>query len=327
MQTRNLAARAGRWSAQHRKTAILGWLLFVVLATVVGGNVGQKNLEQSAMGNGESKRGMVAIDGADFPDEIGEQVLVQGKNGVDALGAAFEAAVADVVYRLERTAYVKDVESPYAAGNGGQISKDGRSALINFEVAGDEDQVEERVEQSLAATAAAQRANPDLRVEQFGMASAGKALSESFDKDFKRAETLSLPITLTILVLAFGALVAAGLPLLLGITAVMATIGLLGPISQIFPLEEQIASVVLLVGLAVGVDYSMFYVRREMEERDAGKDPEAALQAAAATSGRAVLISGFTVMIAMAGMFITGDPTFMSFALGTIIVVAVAVLG
>jgi hypothetical protein len=183
------------------------------------------------------------------------------------------------------------------------------------------------VEATLAATAAVQRAHPEVRVEQFGGGSANKAITDAFAEDFERAETLSLPITLVILVVAFGALVAAGLPLLLGLTAVAGTIGLLGPVSQLFPLEEQVSSVVLLVGLAVGVDYSMFYLRREMEERDAGRSPQAALEAAAATSGRAVLISGFTVMIAMAGMFFAGNATFVSFAVGTILVVAVAVVG
>src|SRR6201999_2180962 len=180
---------------------------------------------------------------------------------------------------------------------------------------------------SEAAVASLQKAHPDYRIEQFGDASAGKALDASLSKDFQRAETLSLPITLLILIVAFGALVAAGVPLILGLTAVLATLGLIGPISQIFPMDSSINSVVLLIGLAVGVDYSMFYVRRKMEERDAGRSNEAALEFAAATSGRAVLVSGVTVMIAMAGMFLAGSATFSSFAVGTILVVAVAMLG
>ena len=133
-----------------------------------------------------------------------------------------------------------------------------------------------------------------------------------FEDDLKKAETISLPITLVILLLAFGALVAAGLPLLLGLTAVMATMGLVAGVSQLSPATENLSSVVVLVGLAVGVDYSLFYIRREREERRAGRDAEAALAAAAATSGRAVLISGFTVMAAMAGMYFTGDNGFAS---------------
>jgi uncharacterized membrane protein YdfJ with MMPL/SSD domain len=171
------------------------------------------------------------------------------------------------------------------------------------------------------------RAHPRLRIEEFGVASADKALSKAFEDDFRRAETLALPITLVILVLAFGALVAAGIPLLLGLSAVAITLGLLAPLSQLAPFDEAISSVILLVGLAVGVDYSMFYIRRERDERAAGRGKEAALDLAAATSGRAVLISGFTVMVAMAGMYVTGNATFQSFATGTIMVVAVAMVG
>ena len=103
--------------------------------------------------------------------------------------------------------------------------------------------------------------------------------------------------------------------------------GLLSIPSHLWPVDENVSAVVLLIGLAVGVDYSLFYLKREREERAAGRSERAALEAAAATSGRAVLISGLTVMIAMAGMFLTGDKSFGSFAMATIMVVAIAVLG
>ena len=148
-----------------------------------------------------------------------------------------------------------------------------------------------------------------------------------FEKDLQKATFGSLPITLILLVIAFGTLVAAGIPLLLAITGIVATLGLVGPISQIAPVEESIMHVILLIGLAVGVDYALFYLRRVREERAAGRDKEAAIEAAAATSGRAVLVSGLTVMIAMAGMYFAGAPTFTSFATGTIVVVAVAMIG
>ncbi len=327
MPRSNLAARAGRWSAQHRKKAVFGWLAFVVIAFMIGGSVGTKTLATEDMGNGSSRTADKAV-AKQFPDDASEQVLVQSRNGkLSATDPAFRAAVADVSSRLERTKNVRDVESPYAKGNAGQISEDGRSALITFKVPGDEDDVETRVDSSLASVAAAQKAHPELRVEQFGDASSTKALNESFEEDFQRAETLSLPITLLILVVAFGALVAAGVPLLLGMTAVMGTLGLIAPISQIVPMADAASSVILLVGLAVGVDYSMFYLRRKMEERDAGRSNEAALEFAAATSGQAVLISGVTVLIAMAGMLIAGNAVFTSMAVGTMLVVAVAVLG
>ncbi len=148
-----------------------------------------------------------------------------------------------------------------------------------------------------------------------------------FNKQLAQAGELSLPITLIILLVVFGAAVAAGIPLLLAISAVLATLGLLALPSHLIPMDQSVSAVVLLVGLAVGVDYSLFYLKREREERADGRSSESALEVAAATSGRAVLISGFTVIIAMAGMFLSGDKTFMSFAVGTMIVVAVAMLG
>ena len=326
--TQGLAARAARWSAGHRKTAILGWLAFVVVAFALGGAVGTKNIKDEDRGNGSSKVAAQAIAHSDFPKKAEEQVLVQSRDGsAHPTDPQFRATVTDVVSGLKGTPHVQEVESPYAPGNQGQISKDGRSALVTFNVPGDKDRAKDRVTAALATTANAQRAHPQYRVEQFGDASSDKALSKSFEDDFKKAETLSLPITLLILVVAFGALVAAGVPLLLGLTAVAATIGLIGPISQIFPMDQSVNSVILLIGLAVGVDYSMFYLRRKMEEKDAGRSEEAALEFAAATSGRAVLVSGLTVMIAMAGMFLAGSVVFTSFAVGTILVVAVAVLG
>jgi RND superfamily putative drug exporter len=326
-QSRNVAARAARWSAQHRKKAIFGWLAFVIVAFVIGGAVGTKQLDDTDAGNGSSQVADRAIDNGGFPDEADEQVLVQGRGSVKVGDAAFTAAVNDTVTRLKAVPHVRDVQSPLAADNQGQLSKDGRSALVTFKIAGDDDLAKERVDAAEAAVAAAQKANPQLRVAQFGDASADKALSKAFSDDFKKAEYLSLPITMLILIVAFGALVAAGLPLLLALTAVFATLGVLGPISHLIPVEESIGSVVLLIGLAVGVDYSMFYLRREMEERDAGRSPKEALEVAAATSGQAVLISGITVMIAMAGMFFAGNKVFQSFAVGTILVVAVAVIG
>jgi uncharacterized membrane protein YdfJ with MMPL/SSD domain len=324
---RTLAARAGHWSAHHRKTAIFGWLAFVAIAFVLGNVIGTKTIADSDQGNGSSRTADQTIAAADFPKQASEQVLVQARGTGKATGPAFTLAVKDVASRLQHTRYVRDVESPLAKGNHGQYSKDGRSALVTFKVLGDDDVVQDHVVGALDATAAAQAAHPGLRVEEFGDASAGRSLDKAMGKDFQRAETLSLPITLAILVVAFGALVAAGVPLLLGLTAVMGTLGLVGPVSQLFPMDESVSSVILLIGLAVGVDYSMFYVRRKMEERDAGHSNEAALEIAAATSGRAVLVSGVTVMIAMGGMFLAGNVTFTSFAVGTMLVVAVAIVG
>jgi uncharacterized membrane protein YdfJ with MMPL/SSD domain len=322
----NLAARMGRWSAQHRKTAIWGWLGFVIVAFMAGNAVGLRTADDAHLGVGESGRADLAVDAA-FPKTADEMVLVQSPTqNVDSI--PFRAAVGDAEFRLSNLPYVRAVESPYESANRGQIAADGHSALIQFKIAGDQDQAKDRATATLRTVDAVQAAHPELTVGEFGDASANNQVSKSISNDFKTALITSLPVTLLILLIAFGALVAAGVPLLLGLTAVIATIGLIGPISHIGSgVDESINEVVLLIGLAVGVDYSMFYLRREREERAAGRSEEASLAAAAATSGRAVMVSGFTVMIAMAGMYLAGASTFQSFATGTILVVAVAVLG
>jgi uncharacterized membrane protein YdfJ with MMPL/SSD domain len=334
MQPRNLAARAGRWSATHRKTAIIGWILFVVLATMIGGKVGQQNLESSQMGNGESKRGDVLVDNANFPDTVGERVLIQGKGSIKSDDPQVTAAVKDVVNRLDEIKGVDDIESPLnAKDRANTVSKDGRSVLVTFTLPGkneskdDTANLEKIADAPVAAVAAVQKAHPELLVQEHGDASQQKALGATERADEAKQMQISIVGTLLILLLAFGAAVAAGVPLFLGISAFVATTGLLGPVSQLYPLHEAVGEVTMLIGLAVGVDYAMFYLRRMMEERDKGRSSADALDVAAATSGRAVLISGFTVMAAMAGMFFSGNAIFSSFGIGTIIVVGVAMIG
>ena len=322
-RSQNFAARMGRWSATHRKTAIFGWLAFIVLAVAIGNVVGMKKLDQSSSGVGDSGAAEAIIDRGALPDASDESVFVQSETA-KASDAGFKAVVADVTRRVRAVEGVRDVRSPVDDPN--LVSKDGRSALVQFEVAGDADG-EGRIEPVLAAVEEAQRAHPDYRVEQFGEASSTKALDDTIGKDFERAEYMALPITLGILIVVFGALVAAGIPLLLGLTAVMAAIGLLAIPSQWFAMDDAANSVILLIGLAVGVDYSLFYLKREREERAAGRGHEAALEAAAATSGRAVLISGMTVLTALAGLFLGGTDIWNSIAIGTMMVVAIAVAG
>ncbi|HEV7772524.1 MAG TPA: MMPL family transporter [Conexibacter sp.] len=322
MTSNNFAARAGRWSARHRKAAVLGWIAFVLTAFALGNIVVGTSSSSDDNGPGESGRAERILSGA-FPDHATETVLVSSR-AARASDPAFRAAVGDVVQRMRWNPQVLKVDSPYAPGNDGQIAPSDRAAVVTLELRRDVEETD--VKPLLAATAAAQRAHPDLRIEQFGDASADEAISKMFSDDFKKAEVLSVPITLAILVVAFGAFVAAGIPLLLALSSVMATLGLVAIGSHVIPVEDSVGSVVLLIGLAVGVDYSLFYLRREREERAAGRSEEAALEAAAATSGRAVLISGLTVMIAMAGMFIAGSSTFTAMAMGAILVVGVSLV-
>jgi uncharacterized membrane protein YdfJ with MMPL/SSD domain len=325
--SKNVAARMGRWSARHRKTAIFGWLAFVIAAFALGIAVPMQTIDEADWNVGEARKGDHIIrDGGFELDQQSEFVLVQSETKtVD--DAAFRAVVSDAVRTLAGFEQVTKLRSPLEAGNEGQISEDRRAVLIQFSPEGSYDEATQYIDSITAATEKLQDRSPDYYVGQAGSASTGKALDELFEGQLAMAGLLSIPLTLGILLLVFGTVVGASIPLLLGLTSVFATMGLIGLPSQIVPMDENISAVIMLIGLAVGVDYSLFYIRRERDERRAGRSESAALEAAAATSGRAVLISGITVMIAMAGMFFSGDKTFMSFAIGTMLVVAVAMIG
>ena len=322
---RNLAASMGRWSAAHWKTATFGWLAFVLVAFGLGGLAGTKDIDPNTSGPGESGRVDRILD-AGFKQPAGESVLVQSRS-LRTSDPAFTAAIEDVVGSVSKLKAVQHVRSPLAPGNADQIAKNGHAALVEFEIRGDPDKAADKIAPVLDGVAQTQRTHPQFFIGEFGDASSVNGVETAYGDDLAKAGLLSIPVTLIILVFTFGALVAAGIPLLLALTAIFATFGLLALPSHLLPMAQQAPAMVLLIGLAVGVDYSLFYLKRERQERAAGRSERAALEAAAATSGRSVLVSGLTVITAMAGMFLTGDPTFASLAFATILVVAVAVLG
>src|SRR5881396_3989906 len=199
--------------------------------------------------------------------------------------------------------------------------------MVTWEMKGKYDDAKTKIDAVETAVTKVGDRHPAFYVGEAGAVSSQKALDKMFKDQLKTAGERSIPITIIVLLLVFGALVAVGVPLLLALSGVVATVFLVALPSHIVPMDQNVSAVVLLVGLAVGVDYSLFYLKREREERAAGRGHRAALEAAAATSGRSVLISGLTVMAAMAGLFFSGDRTFRSFGVGTIMVVAIAMLG
>jgi RND superfamily putative drug exporter len=320
----HLAARMGHWSARHRKKAIFGWLGFVIAAFALQFFVPMQSIVYETSQPGESGRAETILY-EDFEQPGAETVLIQNDE-LRATNPEFRATVQEVITRLEGLEAIAKVESPFEPANSGQISADQHSVMVDTEIAGPSDEAGDKIDPVVAAVDELHQANPGYYIGSVGE-STNKDVTEAFMEDLAKAGLLSIPLTLIILIVAFGALVAAGIPLLLGVTAVLATMGLVALWSQVLPMNEAVGAMILLIGLAVGVDYSMFYLKREREERAAGRTEEAALEAAAATSGRSVLISGLTVLVAMSGMFLTGDASFASFGVATMTVVAVAMLG
>jgi RND superfamily putative drug exporter len=368
MQRKNLAARMGGWSARHRWLALGLWLAFVVVAVAGGTAAGNVTLTESQLGDGESGHAARVIDNAGFTNHAGELVLVRVP-GHTIDDPVFRNTVDQVVDRVNTFSQVTNVRSPLASSNAGQVSKDRRSALVEFDIRGDKETAADRIQPVMDAVAGLQRQHPDAQIAEFGDASADHVLTDKIDGDLNHARNVSLPLTLAILLFAFGAAVAAGVPVLLAFSAVLATFGLNAALSHLLPTVDIAAEIILLIGMAVGVDYSLFYLRRERDERAPTKaDDRARLKAAkaalkqakrtreaasvaaarddlrqvklavkanrvqalavaASTSGQAVLISGVTVMIAVGGMLLAGDPTFVALGAAAMLVVAVALIG
>jgi RND superfamily putative drug exporter len=318
-----MVERVAGWSARHKKTAVFGWLLLVIAAVVVGQRLGTSNVSSYDPGQAGQAERVLNRPVVQQPDS--ESVLVQGRPGQTyGHDPQLQQAVRQVVAALRAVpGSAAGIASPLTSG--GLVS--GRSALVTFNVAGPPGNDDQAVVPAMNAVAAVAAQHPGLKIEEAGDASLDRATGSITSKDFRKAEITSVPVSLVLLLIVFGALIAAGIPLLLAGTAVISAISLLAIPGRWLPVDSTTSSIVLLVGMAVGIDYSLFYLRRTREERAAGHDTSEALRIAAGTSGRAILVSGLTVMIAMAGLFLTGIDVFAGIAIGTIIVVGVAVLG
>jgi putative drug exporter of the RND superfamily len=325
--------RIAGWSARHRKTAVFGWL-FLVTAVLVGTHLlpasSASQLCNYGCDVGQAGQAEKTLQRLNVTFLPAESVLIQER----APGRTFASdpglrqatqQVTAALRGLPRAA--ADVRSPLSPGGGSLISANGRSALVTFNVPGNSKNADQAVVPDLNAVAAVQARHPDLIIQEAGDASGDRAINALVGSDFRRAEETSLPITLVLLVVVFGALIAAGIPLLLAGTSVIAAISLLNVPGQWLPVGQSASEVVLLIGMAVGIDYTLFYLRRHREERARGASAQEALRTAARTSGRAIVVSGLTVMIALAGLFITGAAIFDGIAIGAIAVVGVAVIG
>jgi putative drug exporter of the RND superfamily len=315
------------WSARHRWAALFLWIAFVAAAVVGGGSITAKESEQAEETVGASAGADLALLDADFGEVPTESVLVQVAAGGRIDATTSGEAVAELRDQLTSLSGVAGISEPIP-------SADGTSVLVQValdEGTGSDEQRDAAVEDAALevreVVGGVAASHPDLRIEQVGDATIGAALDQVYEDDLAKAEFISVPVTLIILLVVFGALIAAGVPILLALSSVGAAMGLSALASYLVPTNDMLASVVLLIGMAVGVDYSLFYIRRDREERARGDSVDHAIAVTAATSGRAVVVSGLTVMIAMAGMFLAGFSIFSAFAVGTILVVAVAVLG
>jgi uncharacterized membrane protein YdfJ with MMPL/SSD domain len=315
----NLAATLGGWSARHRWTAVGAWLALVVVAMLLGSAAGQVTMTRAEYGVGESGRATWTLVNAGIKDPASELVMISGP-GASPNKAALQSAASAVLAAVQATGQVSGARPPVTSASGRQV-------LLQFAMKGDPDTADTRVQPVEDAVTRVQAAHPGVTIEEVGDASVNKWFNDTIMRDMKQAEWTVVPLALGILLVVFGALVAALLPVALALTAFLAANGILALVSHVLHVDSSASSVMMLMGMAVGVDYCLFYLRREREERAKGASCEVALRTAAATSGRSVLVSGLTVIVAMAGMFLAGVQIFDGFAIATISVVLIAMVG
>jgi len=319
-----IVERVAGWSVRHRVVVVIGWLVLVVAAFVVGQRLGVPNTSTYDPGQAGRAERVLNEPGVLQPDH--ESVLIRARSAAETFANDLEIrqatqAVVSALKQLPDAA--ADIRSPFTTP--GLTS--GNAALVTFSVAGNPNNDDQAVVPALNAVAAVQARYPQLTVAEAGDASLDRATGALVDQDFRQAEVTSVPVSLVLLLVVFGALIAAGIPLLLAGTAVISAISLLSIADRLVPIDSTTSAIVLLVGMAVGIDYSLFYLRRVREERTAGATTADALQTAARTSGRAIVAAGLTVIGCLAGLFVTGFQVFDGIAIGTMLVVAVAVLG
>lgn len=325
-----LSERISGWSVRHRRAAVLVWFGLVaasVLAAVVVSGPAAPNTDA-----GDAGRAQTVLREQGSFEPIRENVLIQPVNGGSgpkfADDSALRAATEDVTGRLETILGDSgDIRSPLGQGNTDLVSADGRSGLVTFQFAGTADQIRSNFTAAFKAVKEAESAHPGVRVVMAGDRSLSAAVDEYISKDLAQSHLLSLPITLLILLIVFGALVAAGIPVLLTLTVVAATFSLLQVIGKVVAINNATSAMILLIGVAVGVDYSLFYLRRHREERALGRSVDDSLKVTAHTSGHVVLVSGLTVMLCLIGLLFTGLGVFRGLTIGTVLIVGLAMIG
>ena len=236
-RSNNIAARMGRWSASHWKTAVFGWLVFVAAALMLGMQVGTKNIKQEDVNTGQShKADQILKQGFPEANPQTELVLIQSSK-LTVNAAAFRSTINDAVRSVRGNPAIKHLKPPLAAGNGDQISADRSTALVTFDMKGKYDDAKTKIDPIEAAVAKVAERHPGFYVGEAGAVSSGKALDKMFGDQLKLAGERSIPITIIVLLLVFGALVAVGVPLLLALSGVLATVGLVAPPSQLVPMD------------------------------------------------------------------------------------------
>ena len=330
------------WSARHRWPVALLWFLGTIGLFI--GSMAMGGIDASEPNDDPNERQLEAslayeVFNAGGRNDPFEQFLIVVEGGP---GAAVDPAFRSVVDGLTAdlgasqvnlggaaTPTFQQLINPFQAPpEAGLISADGTTVRIPARVPGDDEQVRTLLAPVPAIVEGVRAAHPYLTIHVISGTFINDDINQLINDGLDESLKLTIPLTFLILIVAFGAIVASIVPLVLAITSLVAAFGILGIYSQIVgPVSPNATQLIVLIGLAVAVDYSLFMITRFRVERRNGRDRAKAIEVSSSTAGRAVFFSGLAVMISLAGLVTLGVSLFTSMAIGTISVVLVSVVG
>jgi putative drug exporter of the RND superfamily len=312
-ESKGLVARIAGWCVQHRRRVLIGWVVVVVAALAASSGIGTRAANEFSLGGTESQEAQDLLTRA-FPAQSGDvdQVVFHARVG-RITDPAVRGQIRPVLSRIARLPHVSGVTSPYDSGTA-QISKDGRIAFATVTFDKQAPALSKSTVQRVISTAEQGR-SPALQVEL-----GGAAIEQTQTVPFGGASALGLAAAIVVLLIAFGSFLAMGLPIVTALLGLGTAFGAIALASQVIDMPDFSAQLAAMIGLGVGIDYSLFIVTRFRQSYDG--DTRRTALAAMSTAGRAVLFAGSTVIIALLGMFALG----MSFLNGLAVASAIAVL-
>jgi RND superfamily putative drug exporter len=319
-------AGLARLSARRPWRTLGIWLLVLVLAGMAASTLNDAlTTEQRFLNNPESQKGAELLEERLRGEQpITETIVIRSETAtVD--DAAFKATVDGLVSELEDVPdLTRSVVSYYSTDNAALVSEDRHSTIVSVVLSGNLDEAIDRVPDYQAALASAQK-DDGYRIYSVGDATLSEAFERISEEDLAKGEMIGLPVAILILIVLFGALVAAGLPVIVAFVSIFVAMGLSALVGKTTDLSFFVVNMIFMIGLAVGIDYALFIISRFREERAKGIEKMDAIAIAGGTASKAVLFSGGTVVLALSGMFLVPELTFRSLGIGAVLVVVVAV--
>src|SRR4249919_1053488 len=334
--------RIAMWSARHRWPVAGLWFVATIGILVISLSMGGINASDANANPNEQQieasKAYDVFNAGGTNDPFEQVIVVVGGSPGATSDPAFKTTVGGLVTALQGSgAPLEGVQTPTfsqladpltAPAQAGLVSPDGSTVRIVGRIDGDDTRVTPLIAPVLPILEAARAARPDLRIHAISSTFINDDINALISNGLDSTLSLTIPLTFIILLFAFGAIVASVVPMVLAICSLVAAFGILGIYSQIVgPVSPNATQLIVLIGLAVAVDYSLFMITRFRVERRSGRDRSKSIEISSSTAGRAVFFSGLAVMISLAGLITLGVSLFTSMAIGTISVVLVSVIG